>query len=95
MIAIILNEAAASGKASRQLGAIENYLAEIDMDCRILRTQHPGHATLLARRCAEEGFETVCAKVPESREPIGEAREINLYPYGCAKLRMTELPLIK
>jgi len=43
----------------------------------------------------EEGFETVCAKVPESREPIGEAREINLYPYGCAKLRMTELPLIK
>jgi len=59
MIAIILNEAAASGKASRQLGAIENYLAEIDMDCRILRTQHPGHATLLARRCAEEGFETV------------------------------------
>ena len=43
----------------------------------------------------EEGFETVCAKVPESREPMGEAREISLYPYGCAKLRMTELPLIK
>ena len=43
----------------------------------------------------EEGFETVCAKLPESRESAGEAREISLYPYGCAKLRMTELPMVK
>ncbi|MBE6611622.1 MAG: hypothetical protein E7632_03925 [Ruminococcaceae bacterium] len=42
----------------------------------------------------EDGFESVCAKVPESRTPIGDAEEIALYPYGCAKLRMTELPLI-
>ncbi len=42
----------------------------------------------------EEGYETVCAKVPESREPVGECEEIELYPYGCAKLRMTEMPLI-
>ena len=41
-----------------------------------------------------DGYETVCAKVPESREPISEAQEIELYPYGCAKLRMTELPKI-
>lgn len=41
----------------------------------------------------EDGFEYVCAKVPESTEPISEARQIKLYPYGCAKLRMTELPL--
>lgn len=42
----------------------------------------------------EPRYETVCAKVPESRTPVGEAKEIELYPYGCAKLRMTELPLV-
>ena len=43
----------------------------------------------------EDGYETVCAKVPESREPISEEQEMLLYPYGCAKLRMTEIPLLK
>ena len=42
----------------------------------------------------EEGYETVCAKIPESRIPLSEAKIIELYPYGCAKLRMTEIPLI-
>ena len=42
----------------------------------------------------EDGYEMVCAKVPKSREPIAEEEEIALYPYGCAKLRMTELPKI-
>ena len=42
----------------------------------------------------EDGYETVCAKVPESREPIGDAEAIELYPYGSAKLRMTEIPKI-
>ena len=40
----------------------------------------------------EDGYETVCAKVPESRVPISDEEEITLYPYGCARLRMTELP---
>jgi len=43
----------------------------------------------------EDGYDTVCAKTPQSRRPAGESRETLLYPYGCAKLRMTELPLIK
>lgn len=42
----------------------------------------------------EDGYNTVCAKVPASRNPIGEVEEIQLYPYGCAKLRMTEIPLL-
>lgn len=42
----------------------------------------------------EDGFDTVCAKVPQSREPISDAIPIELYPYGCAKLRMTELPIV-
>lgn len=43
----------------------------------------------------EDGYDTVCAKIPVSREPLGEKEEILLFPYGCAKLRMTELPLIE
>jgi hypothetical protein len=41
-----------------------------------------------------ERHENVCAKVPESRTPISDEKEIELYPYGCAKLRMTEMPII-
>ncbi len=40
----------------------------------------------------EDGYDTVCAKVPQSVVPISEEEEVELYPYGCAKLRMTELP---
>ncbi len=42
----------------------------------------------------EDGYDTVCAKIPESRAPMGDEKEIMLYPYGCAKLRMTEIPKI-
>lgn len=42
-----------------------------------------------------DGYTNVCAKTPKSRIPQGEVREVELYPYGCAKLRMTEMPLIK
>ena len=42
----------------------------------------------------EDGYDTVCAKIPESREPMGDEEEVLLYPYGCAKLRMTEIPKI-
>ena len=42
----------------------------------------------------ESGYDSVCAKLPESITPIGESETVELYPYGCAKLRMTELPLI-
>lgn len=41
----------------------------------------------------EDGYDTVCAKVPQSREAISDRKKIMLYPYGCSKLRMTELPL--
>ncbi len=42
----------------------------------------------------EDGYDTVCAKVPESREAVSDEEEMLLFPYGCAKLRMTELPKI-
>lgn len=42
----------------------------------------------------EDGYEKVCAKVPESRIPVGKEEEVELYPYGCSKLRMTEMPFV-
>ncbi|MBQ9929732.1 MAG: hypothetical protein IJO72_03020 [Oscillospiraceae bacterium] len=42
----------------------------------------------------EDGYLDVCAKTPKSTEPISGEQEMELYPYGCAKLRMTELPRI-
>ena len=42
----------------------------------------------------EDGYETVCAAVPNNRTPLDEATERELIPYGCARLRMTELPKI-
>ena len=41
-----------------------------------------------------EDHDSVCAKAPRSQEPLSEEFTIKLYPYGCAKLRITELPLI-
>jgi hypothetical protein len=43
----------------------------------------------------EDGYEKVCAKVPQSLAPISGEKEVALIPYGCAKLRMTELPFIE
>ncbi len=43
----------------------------------------------------EDGYEAVCRKTPISRKPISDEEDIALYPYGCAKLRMTEIPLLK
>jgi len=40
-------------------------------------------------------FKTICAKVPKSTTPIAKVEEITLKPYGCSKLRMTEMPKVK
>ncbi|MBO5036839.1 MAG: glycoside hydrolase family 127 protein [Clostridia bacterium] len=43
----------------------------------------------------EDGYDSVCAKIPGSTKPIGEEETIDMYPYGCAKLRMTEMPFVE
>ena len=43
----------------------------------------------------EDGFDTVCSKKPQSVIPIGEEETVELYPYGCSKLRMTEIPFVE
>ncbi len=39
-------------------------------------------------------YKSVCRKTPKSREPITEVRAVELCPYGCARLRMTEMPVL-
>ena len=43
----------------------------------------------------QDGYETVAAPSPLSHKAIGDEKEMELIPYGCAKLRMTEMPLIE
>ena len=43
----------------------------------------------------EDGFDTVPAVKPASNVPCGEVRDMTLIPYGCAKLRMTEMLQLK
>lgn len=42
----------------------------------------------------EDGYETVCAKVPQSLSAVSDPEELFLIPYGCTTLRMTEMPKI-
>ncbi len=42
----------------------------------------------------EDGFNTVCAKLPQSRKPLDAPTTRVMIPYGCTTLRMTELPLV-
>ena len=39
-------------------------------------------------------YRSVARKTPKSRTPISNVQEFELCPYGCAKLRMTEMPKI-
>lgn len=36
----------------------------------------------------------IARKTPKSRVPITEVQEKGLCPYGCARLRMTEMPVL-
>ncbi len=39
-------------------------------------------------------YKSVARKTPKSRKPISEVKKIDLCPYGCARLRMTEMPIL-
>lgn len=43
----------------------------------------------------EDGYDDVCAIKPNSTKPVSKPQAFELYPYGCAKLRMTEMPKAK
>ena len=39
-------------------------------------------------------YRSICAKTPKSEIPVSDVQKIELHPYGCAKLRMTEMPVL-
>ena len=39
-------------------------------------------------------YKSICRKTPKSRVPVSDTQIIELYPYGCSRLRMTEMPLL-
>ena len=39
-------------------------------------------------------YRSVCRRTPKSAAPLCSPEEIDMIPYGCAKLRMTEMPKI-
>ena len=41
------------------------------------------------------GIEYIAADKPRSRKAEGAVEDIELIPYACAKLRMTELPFVE
>lgn len=43
----------------------------------------------------EEGYDSVCAKIPQSLTPVSDEEELTLIPYGCTMLRMTLLPFVE
>lgn len=36
-----------------------------------------------------------CDEVPTNREPLSKVQEVEMIPYGCTALRMTEVPLVR
>lgn len=40
-------------------------------------------------------YRSIARKTPKSTKPISDIQEINLCPYGCARLRMTEMPILR
>lgn len=40
-------------------------------------------------------YKSVARKTPKSIKPISDIQSIELCPYGCARLRMTEMPVLK
>lgn len=40
-------------------------------------------------------YRSIARKTPKSTKPINETQTVELCPYGCARLRMTEMPVIK
>lgn len=39
-------------------------------------------------------YRGIARKTPKSKTPVSAVQEIELCPYGCARLRMTEMPLL-
>lgn len=79
------------GFAARSFDIIRNPLGDIPF------CSEPAAVEIIASLAPLDWPEAygVCLPEPASRIPIGEARPVRMIPYGCAKLRMTEMPVVQ
>ena len=42
-----------------------------------------------------DGYDTVAAVCPVSNVAVSDSEDKLLFPYGCAKLRLTEMPKVE
>ena len=61
MYNFILNPVAGKGKALRAMEKIEKYLLQNNIGYKIHRTEHPFHATEIARQLSAEGGNIIAA----------------------------------
>ena len=78
--------------ASKQLSVNRN-----EVDSIPFSSKNPP-VTVEAQMCHvdwgyEFGYSTVCSRKPKSKKALDEPFALRLYPYACAKLRMTEMPI--
>ena len=61
-------------------------------------TQPPVKVTAKVQKIqwgTEARYDQLCARLPKSLKPVSGEETVELIPYGCAKLRMTELPILE
>ncbi|MBQ9117537.1 MAG: hypothetical protein IJY04_10995, partial [Clostridia bacterium] len=63
-------------------------------ECPFSAEGAPCHITVNAREIPWIKEFGRCRPRPESLEPVSDTVRIELIPYGCTHLRMTELPMI-
>ena len=61
MLALIVNPAAGNGRSMNTCNAVCQRLSERGIPYELHQTDHPGHATEIAREAAQRGMETVIA----------------------------------
>ncbi len=60
-VLVIVNPIAGSGKAGRMVPELRNRLEKFGIPYTLTETQAPDHATQIAQKAAEEGYDAVCA----------------------------------
>ncbi len=85
---IIANPRAGHGRGARNLSALQEAIRRGGYDCSVVATEHPGHATELARRLADAGEPRIAVfggdgTIGESVDGlVGSETELAILPTG-------------
>jgi len=82
------------GYAGKEFEIVENEISDVPFS-----SKNPA-VTLKTDMCLvdwqyADGYDSVPNTVPVSNKATGAPEQMTLIPYGCAKLRMTEMPMVK